>query len=100
MEIPAEKSIGKPRTWRVAEMRTPRATSSALSWCPHLICICLLIFSQLGILSAQQGKPLNEAEVVALLQNGVSNSRIAALVEEKGINFEVTEAIVFYGDRF
>ena len=74
-------------------MQPPSARSRALSLCPHLICILLLIFSQLGILSAQQGRPLTQSELLALLQGGVSSSRVAALVEERTINFEVTPQV-------
>ena len=74
-------------------MDSPSAISRALRSYSHLICICLLIFSQPGILSAQQHKPLQESEVLALLDGEVNSSRIATLVEERGVNFEVTPQV-------
>jgi hypothetical protein len=77
----------------VKQMQPRSARPRARISCSHLICICLLIFSQLGTLSAQQGKPLTESEVLALLEGGVSSGRVASLVEERSIDFEVTPQV-------
>ncbi len=43
--------------------------------------------------TAQKSKPLKEAEILDLVQGGVSSTRIAGLVDEMGIDFEMTAQI-------
>jgi len=40
--------------------------------------------------AAEQGRPLNEREVIELLQGGVSSGRVAEIVTERGIAFDFT----------
>ena len=41
---------------------------------------------------AQRGKPLNEQEVLELLNGGVPSSRVTEIVGDRGITFEFTSA--------
>ncbi|MDR3677510.1 MAG: carboxypeptidase-like regulatory domain-containing protein [Acidobacteriota bacterium] len=43
--------------------------------------------------SAQKGKPLNEQEVLELLEGGVPSGRVSEIVDDRGIDFEFTSAI-------
>jgi hypothetical protein len=43
--------------------------------------------------AAQQGKPLNEQEVLELLEGGVPSSRVSAIVDDRGIDFEFTSEV-------
>jgi len=52
---------------------------------------CLLTFLGAGLLLAQAGKkPLNEKEVLELLQGGVSSARIAELANQQGVKISLT----------
>ena len=56
---------------------------------------CLLVglaigFSSRTARSAERSTPLSETEILELLRGGVPSARVAALVEEKGIDFVVT----------
>jgi len=42
---------------------------------------------------AQRGKPLNEQEVLELLNGGVPSARVTEIVNDRGITFEITSAI-------
>lgn len=54
-------------------------------------CICGALLS---VALAQEGKkPLTVEEIEYLLQQGVTPHRVASLVEEQGVKFELTEAI-------
>jgi hypothetical protein len=54
-------------------------------------CICGALLS---VALAQEGKrPLAVEEIEYLLQQGVTSRRVASLVEEQGVKFELTEAI-------
>ena len=41
----------------------------------------------------QQGQPFSAAQIEDLIKNNVSSARLTSLVEERGINFEITAAI-------
>ena len=54
-------------------------------------CLCSALPS---VALAQEGKrPLTVEEIAYLLQQGVTSRRVASLVEEQGVKFELTEAI-------
>ena len=54
-------------------------------------CLCSALLS---VALAQEGRrPLTVDEIVYLLQQGVTSRRVASLVEEQGVKFELTEAI-------
>ena len=60
-----------------------------------IVLSCLLVVLVLGIspgtaLSAERTTPLSETEILELLRGGVPSARVAALVEEKGMDFVVT----------
>jgi hypothetical protein len=54
-----------------------------------IILLAVLLISSRPI-SAAQKQPLTERDVIALLRGGVYSSRIAALVEDRGITFDAT----------
>ena len=43
--------------------------------------------------AAQKGKPLNEQEVIELLEGGVPSSRVSEIVDDRGIDFDFTSEI-------
>ncbi len=52
--------------------------------------LTLVISMSFQVAQAQKGKPLNEQEVLELLQGGVASARVAEIVSERGIAFEFT----------
>src|SRR5262245_41783097 len=58
-----------------------------------LALMILLIFSSwpsVDIAWTQQGRPFSASEIEDLVKNGVSEMRVAKLIEERGVNFELT----------
>jgi hypothetical protein len=43
--------------------------------------------------AAQKGKPLNQQEVLELLEGGVASSRVSEIVDDRGIDFDFTPEI-------
>jgi len=63
----------------------------------QLVIVGAAFLALLGLIAvrsagAQQSKPLNEKEVVELLEGGVPSGRVTELVNERGIAFEFTAA--------
>jgi hypothetical protein len=54
------------------------------------IFLALMLLTAARPAAAQKGKPLDEAEVIELLQGGVPSARVAAIVDERGIAFDFT----------
>jgi hypothetical protein len=65
---------------------TYRASITALS----AAFLAFLMMTVTRTPAAQQGKPLNEQEVLELLEGGVPSSRVSAIVDDRGIDFEFT----------
>src|SRR5580700_7373556 len=43
--------------------------------------------------AAQSGKSLGQQEVIELLEGGVQSSRVSSIIDDRGINFKLTDAI-------
>jgi hypothetical protein len=70
-----------------------RATSQTPLMVLCAALLALLTMTALRPLTAQNGKPLNQQEVIELLEGGVPSSRVSEIVDERGIDFEFTPEI-------
>jgi hypothetical protein len=55
--------------------------------------LALLMMPALRTSAAPQGKPLTEQEVLELVQGGVAGSRVSAIVDDRGIDFDFTPEV-------
>lgn len=59
----------------------------------RLILLAALLVAPLLVLAQEAVRPLAEADIVQLLQAGVTPARAATLIEQRGISFEVTPEV-------
>jgi hypothetical protein len=52
--------------------------------------LALMVLAAARPVAAQTGKPLNEGDVIELLEGGVPSARVAEIVNERGIAFDFT----------
>jgi PEGA domain len=71
------------------EMKNHRKVRRSKLW--NFLHVSLLILVGAGLLIAREGKkPLNEKDILGLLQNGVASSRIADLANQEGVKISLT----------
>lgn len=63
---------------------------SAMSWYRYRFVIFVLMFVASGVFP-QERRPLSVNDIEELLKAGVSQRRVAEIVEERGVDFEATE---------
>ena len=75
-------------------VRKRRATEETIRiLCVLLIALGVMLVSPCAVQAQPVRKPLSVEEIEYLLQQGVTVRRVASLVEEQGVKFEVTEAV-------
>ena len=55
--------------------------------------LAFLMVSAVRTSAAQSGKSLSQQEVIELLEGGVQSSRVSSIIDDRGINFRLTDAI-------
>jgi hypothetical protein len=70
-----------------------RATNRALFAVLSAVFLAFLMTTVVRTPAAQKSKPLNEQEVLELLEGGVPSARVSEIVDDRGIDFDFTPEI-------